>query len=229
MRHNEGHRETHELGRKVGQALRSPFGRADLQREVPSLHVAHLVQPMPQFLNGDGCGGEHQHPDAVDFHRLRRGDTERRQEEADAEGHDESNSTEPHGEVLPNTRVFTVGAQRGAPRLDSGYSSADLRAIGMKTPLVPPRAGSHHGRLVLTSVTAPAFWLYQKREGYREVQPVVPGRWFASCPRSLPGILPSYFKVELYSSSLSLAWLAAWSSAALALAILPVINCSIAA
>ena len=66
-------------------------------------------------------------------------------------------------------------------------------------------------------------------QGYREVQPVVPGRWFASCPRSLPGILSSYFKVELYSSSLSLAWLAAWSSAAFALAILPVINCSIAA
>ena len=38
-----------------------------------------------------------------------------------------------------------------------------------------------------------------------------------------------YFMVELYSSSLSLAWLAAWSSAVFALAILPVINCSIAA
>ena len=38
-----------------------------------------------------------------------------------------------------------------------------------------------------------------------------------------------YFMVELYSSSLSLAWLAAWSSAAFALEILPVINCSIAA
>ena len=66
-------------------------------------------------------------------------------------------------------------------------------------------------------------------QGYREVQPVVPRRWFASCPRSLLGILPSYFKVELYSSSLSLAWLAAWSRAAFARAILPVINCSIAA
>ena len=42
-------------------------------------------------------------------------------------------------------------------------------------------------------------------------------------------LLPAYFTVELYSSSLSLAWLAAWSSAAFALEILPVINCSIAA
>jgi len=42
-------------------------------------------------------------------------------------------------------------------------------------------------------------------------------------------LLLAYFTVELYSSSLSLAWPAAWSSAAFALAILPVINCSIAA
>src|SRR5262245_55641131 len=46
--------------------------------------------------------------------------------------------------------------------------------------------------------------------------------------REAYALLPSYFTVELYSSSLSLAWLAAWSSAAFALVILPVINCSIA-
>jgi hypothetical protein len=34
---------------------------------------------------------------------------------------------------------------RGAhPRGDPGYSSTDLRAIGMQTPPAPPRAGSHH-------------------------------------------------------------------------------------
>src|SRR5712691_4579478 len=30
------------------------------------------------------------------------------------------------------------------PRVDPGYYSADLRAIGMKTPPAPPRAGSRY-------------------------------------------------------------------------------------
>ena len=48
VRSAEGHVErlaglAAELVRQVGQALRSPFGRADLQREVPSLHVAQFA------------------------------------------------------------------------------------------------------------------------------------------------------------------------------------------
>jgi hypothetical protein len=98
MRHNEVNRETDELGRQVGKALTSPFGRADLQREVPSLHVAQFAQPLPQFLNGDG--GEQQNPYAVDFPRLLRRGGARRHQASEGEEQDNPDGAAPHSALL---------------------------------------------------------------------------------------------------------------------------------
>src|SRR5262249_55283963 len=127
--------------------------------------------------------------DAVDFHRLRRGDTERRQEEADAEGHDEPNNAEPHGGVLPNTRVFTVGVQRGAPPVDSGYYPADLGAIGMKTPPAPLSTCLHYLILVPNCITAPVFCLSRKTDDF-----CMPFQ--SRCIRNLAGSLDHLVRLE---------------------------------
>src|SRR5262249_22149177 len=60
--------------------------------------------------------------------------------------------------------ALTVSGQRCTPHIAPGYSSADLRAIGIKTLPIPPCAGVYHVKLELNGDTARAFWLYQKRE-----------------------------------------------------------------
>src|SRR5262249_52288056 len=60
-----------------------------------------------------------------------------------------SSASHPTGGVLHNTRVLTVGEQWCAPRVTPGYSSADLRAIGMNIPPAPPCTDLPHSTLVL--------------------------------------------------------------------------------
>src|SRR5262245_29023253 len=59
--------------------------------------------------------------------------------------------------------VLTAGEQRCTPHVDPGYSSADLRALGMQTPPAIARRPTPH-ELSMKWYFSSVLCLYQKRE-----------------------------------------------------------------